>query len=424
LSITLLALPAWAGGNPSFQPHPFDWPQWQGPERTAISRETGLLPSWPKEGPPLVWKAEGLGGGYSTPSVAAGRIFGMSYRGGKKDEVVWAVDEASGKELWSTRIADGTHVGYDQGSRCTPTVDGELIYVVGVGGDLVCLESATGTIRWRKNFKKDFEGRMMSGWGYSESPLVDGDKLVVTPGGAKATLVALHKKTGDVIWKAQVPPGETSKATPGQRNASGYSSVIVAEVDGHREYIQFLGRGVIGVDATDGRFLWAYDAPANKTANISTPIYHDHLVFAASAYDTGGGLAQLVRVGNEIKAEEKYFTKHMQNHHGGMILLDGYLYGADGGKLACLEFKTGKVMWAEGKAGKGSIAYADGRLYYRNEGGPMLLVEASPQKYIEHGRFQQPERSKQNAWPHPVIANGKLYLRDQDVLLCYDVKQR
>jgi outer membrane protein assembly factor BamB len=362
-----------------------------------------------------VWKADGLGGGYSTPSVAAGRIFGMSYRGAKKDEVVWALDEATGKELWSTRIADYSRIGYDEGSRCTPTVDGDLLYVVGVGGDLVCLETATGKIRWRKQLKKDFDGRMMSGWGYSESPLVDGDKLVVTPGGAKATLVALDKKTGDTIWKAQVP---------GQRTGAGYSSVIVAEVDGQRQYIQFLGRGVVGVAATDGSFLWAYDAPANKTANISTPIYHDHLVFAASAYNTGGGLAHLVREGNELKAEEKYFTKHMQNHHGGMILLDGYLYGADGGRLTCLEFKTGKVMWAEGKAGKGSLAYADGRLYYRNEGGPMLLVEANPQKYIEHGRFKQPERSNKNAWPHPVIANGKLYLRDQDVLLCYDVKQQ
>jgi outer membrane protein assembly factor BamB len=399
-------------GEKTYQARPFDWPQWQGPDRTAVSRETGLLGDWPAEGPPLAWTAHKLGGGYSTPDVAAGRVFGMSFR--EDDEVVWALDETSGKELWSTTIAAANHnVGYGEGPRCTPTVDGDLLYTLGVSGDLVCLESATGKERWRKNLPRDFAGRMMS-WGYSESPLVDGDKLIATPGGPSATLVALNKHTGETVWKARVPEGD----------GVAYASAIVAEVGGLRQYVQFLGRGVVGVAADDGRFLWRYNRPANGTANCSTPIFHDDRVFAASSYGAGGGLAQLAREGDTTSAREVYSTRHMKNHHGGMVLVDGHLYGSDEGMLCCLDFKSGRVLWEDRGPGKGSIAYADGRLYYRNEGGPMVLVEANPERYVEHGRFEPPERSAHNAWPHPVIANGRLYLRDQDVLLCYDVKRR
>jgi outer membrane protein assembly factor BamB len=408
-----LALPA--ADTEGFKPKPHDWPQWQGADRTAVSRETGLLKSWPKEGPPLAWKVKGVGGGFSTPSIAAGRVFGMGFVG--DDEVVWALEEATGKEIWSTRIAKATR-GIDHGSgpRCTPTVDGDRLYALGIAGELACLESASGKMVWQKNLtSKEFGGRR-PGWGYSESPLVDGDKLIVTPGGKDATLAALNKKTGEIIWKAQVPGGD----------GAAYSSVIVADSCNRRQYIQFLNRGVVGVAAADGKFLWRYNKPANGTANCSTPIYHDNSVFAASGYGTGGGLVQLSQNQDGVKADEVYFTKNMKNHHGGMVLLDGYLYGSDEGMLTCLEFKTGKVMWAERRTGKGSIVYADGRLYYRNEGGrgALILVDANPKQYVEHGRFDQPDRSDKNAWPHPVIANGKLYIRDQDVLLCYDVKQR
>jgi outer membrane protein assembly factor BamB len=337
----------------------------------------------------------------------------MGFRG--EDEIVWALSEETGKELWSTRIASANHnIGYDEGSRCTPTVDGELLFAIGVGGDLVCLETATGKERWRKNLPKDFDGHMMSGWGYSESPLVDGPKVIVTPGGQKATLVALDKKTGEKIWTSVVPEGDEAS----------YASAIAADVGGQRQYIQFLGQGVVGIAAEDGKFLWRYDKPHNDTANCSTPIYHDTCVFAASGYGTGGGLAKLSRSGATTTAAEVYFTKRMKNHHGGMVLVDGYLYGSDEGFLTCLDFKTGKLMWEDRRPGKGSIAFADGHLYYRNEGGPIVLVEANPNKYVECGRFAQPDRSNQNAWPHPVVANGKLFLRDQELLLCYDVKQR
>jgi prepilin-type processing-associated H-X9-DG protein len=391
---------------------PYDWPQWQGLERTAISPEKGLLPSWPKEGPELAWKATGLGAGYSTPSIAGGRIFTMGNRG--RTEYVIALSEKDGKELWATEVGPVRAGGGGYaGPRCTPTVDGEFLYALGLNGDLVCLEVSKGAERWRKNLVKDFGGQV-GGWGYSESPLVDGDKVICTPGGRKATLVALNKKDGETIWTAKVPQGD----------GAHYSSVIAANVGKQRQYIQFLRGGVVGVAAADGEFLWRYNDPANGTANCSTPIYHDGHVFAASSYGVGGGLVKLTKDGDKVKAEEVYFTKHMKNHHGGMVLLDGYLYGSNEGVLACLNFKTGKVMWEDRHPGKGSIAYADGRLYYRNEGGPIILVEANPKKYVEKGRFNQPGRSRQPAWPHPVIANGKLYIRDQDALLCYNVKKQ
>jgi len=399
-----------------FRPQPFDWPQWQGPQRNAISHEIGLLQDWPKEGPRLVWKAKELGGGYSTPSIAAGRIFGMGSRKTEKgdDEVVWALEERTGKELWHTTIAPASHgVGYDEGPRCTPTVDGDRLYALGISGDLVCLEVANGNKVWHHNLIKEFDGRI-PGWGYSESPLVDGAKVIATPGGKKATLVAFDKMDGQTIWTSQVPKGDRAQ----------YASAIVADMPGQRQYVQFLSQGVVGVAADDGRFQWRYDHPANGTANISTPIFNDSSVFAASAYGRGGGLVKLMRDGATTTAAEVYFTSKMENQHGGMVVLDGYLYGANGGQLACLEFATGKVQWQSGAAGKGAILYADGRIYYRNERGRIMLVEPNPHKYVEHGRFMQPDRSRNNAWAHPVVANGKLYIADQDVLLCYDVKKQ
>ncbi|HXG23497.1 MAG TPA: PQQ-binding-like beta-propeller repeat protein, partial [Chthonomonadales bacterium] len=293
-----------------------DWPQWRGPDRTDVSRETGLLKSWPEGGPRLVWTARGLGGGYSTPSIARGRIFGMGYIDEK--ETVWALEESTGKMVWSTPIAAANlQIGYNDGSRSTPTVDGERLYALGVSGDLVCLSVEDGKLLWQKNLVRDFGGQVPN-WGYSESPLVDGEKVIATPGGSAATLVALHKRTGSVLWKAQVPGGDPA----------AYSSCIVAEVDEQRQYIQFLSRGVVGVAAEDGKCLWRFDSPANNRGiQCSTPIYHDKHVFAASAYRHGGALAKLTTTPNGMSATEIYFTRQMQNHHGGMVLVGGFLYG-------------------------------------------------------------------------------------------------
>jgi outer membrane protein assembly factor BamB len=396
-----------------------DWPQWQGPDRNAMSKETGLLKEWPKDGPALAWKVKGLGGGDSAPSVAGGKLFGMGARGG--DEVVWCLSEKDGKELWSARIGSAIQQRMPQskeGPGGTPTVDGERVYAIGMGGDLVCLNVKDGKEAWRVSFTKDFGGSVPM-WSFRESPLVDGDKVICTPGGADAALVALDKATGKTLWKSKVPGGR----------AAAYSSVIAIESAGQRQYVQLMQGTLVGVAAGDGKMLWKYDRAAAKTGiNCSTPVYHDGTVFASAAYGTGGGLVKLSKDGDGVKAEEVYFTKAMENHHGGMIVLDGALYAAHGGNgggnLACLDFKTGKKLWDERAVEKGSVAFADGRLYYRTEGGAVLLIEPSAKEYIERGKFRQPERTRSPAWAHPVVANGKLYIRDQDALFCYDVKAK
>jgi outer membrane protein assembly factor BamB len=450
-----------------------DWPQWQGPDRNAVSKETGLLKEWPKDGPPLAWKIADLGGGYSAPSVAAGRIFGMSNRGDY--QVVWALSEADGTEQWAMRVGPAVRQGMRQGIEgpgSTPTVDGELLYVVGHGGDLACLQARDGKIVWQKNLVRDFGGRLPT-WRFNESPLVDGDKVICTPGGADAMLVALNKLTGETIWKTQVPgaaggpggaaggadgPGRGPGGAPGGSGRPGgpggpgggrggrggpggggsgaaYSSAIAIDFEGQRQYVQLTAKALIGVAASDGKLLWQYDKPANRMGiNISTPLYHDGMIFASSAYGAGGGLVKLSKgAGGAIKAEEVYLARKMQNHHGGMVVVDGALYAASGGNeggfLVCLDFKTGNVLWDERDSGqrratKGSVALADGRIYYRTEEGAMLLIEPNPKQYTERGRFEQPDRTQQPGWSHPVIANGKMYLRDQDVLFCYDVKAK
>jgi outer membrane protein assembly factor BamB len=412
--VLLTPLAVFAADDPT-KSGAYDWPQWQGQDRSAVSKEKGLLQEWPEKGPKLLWSVKTLGGGYSTPSIAAGRIFGMGAR--ENDEGVWALNEADGKELWWTRLASKGKGGYPQGPRCTPTVDGDVLYALGMSGDLVCLKVANGELVWQKNLQsKEFEGRV-GGWKYSESPLIDGDRLLVTPGGAKATIVCLNKKTGETLWASKVPGGKDGS------NEAAYSSLVKADVQGQMEYIQFLSGNVVGIAAEDGKFLWRYKATF-PGITCTTPIYHDSQVYAAASYGKGGGAVQLTRDGNEVKATEVFFNNKYENHHGGLVLIDGYLYGEGSGNLVCIEFKTGKEMWREKKAGKGSIAAADGKLYYRNENGPIFLADVNHEKYVQRGTFAQPDRSGQHAWPHPVVANGRLYIRDQDLLLVYDVKDK
>jgi outer membrane protein assembly factor BamB len=391
-----------------------DWPQWRGPNRDGIALDTGLLKEWPKEGPLLAWKATGIGGGYSTPSVAAGRVYGAGYKDG--NEFIWALEAGTGKEVWSTKVASAfKSMGYPEGPRSTPTVDGDRIYTIGGGGNLVCLEAATGKVVWRKEFKSDFDGRMMSGWGYSESALVDGDKLLCTPGGAKGAIVALDKKTGELMWQ-----------TKDFTDAAAYASLLPAEIDGVRQFIQLTGESVVGV-GTDGKLLWRAERKG-KTAVIPTPIYHDHHVFVTSGYGIGCNGFKVSKSGAAFNAEQVYASGDLENHHGGVVRIGDYLYGHSGkGGWTCLEMKTGKVMWQKEGVGKGSVSYADGHLYCRSESGrrgTIALVAATPEGYQEKSRFDQPDLSTKNTWPHPVIANGKLLIRDQDVLLCYGIKAK
>lgn len=387
-----------------------DWPGWRGSDRTGISAERGLLKSWPSEGPKLLWKTTGLGEGFSTPSVAGNLIFVMGNRG--DEEFVIALDRnKQGKEVWATSLGPARHRGGGYpGPRCTPTVDSNRVYALGLSGDLVCLDAKTGRGYWRQNLVTDFGGSIPN-WGYAESPLIDGLWVLCTPGGQQTTMVALLKTTGKPVWQSAI----------GDR--AGYASIIPAEIGGVKQFVQFTEKGVIGVNAKSGDFLWRYDAPANGTANIPTPVAIGDSVFAASGYGTGGGLVEVHRAGARFDATEKFFSREMKNHHGGLIVLDGYLYGSDDpGILTCIDLKTGQAKWKNRGPGKCALVYADGMLFCRSERGPVTLVKATPDAYEELGKFEQPDRSSAQAWPHPVIADGRLYLRDQDVLLCYDIR--
>jgi len=388
-----------------------DWPQFRGPNRDGVSTETGLLAEWPKDGPEKLWTVKNLGLGFGTPSVAGGKIFGLGTRDGK--DGVWALTEADGKELWFTPFDTPRRTNQNNGPSGTPTIDGGKAYAMSSLGKVVCLDVATGKTDWQVDLVKEYGGRVPS-WGFCESPLIDGDRVIVTPGG-KNTLVALEKASGKLVWKAAVPKAD----------GAHYSSVIAVETGGLKQYVQFVSGGVVSVAAADGKFLWRYDRPANGTANCSTPLFSGVSVFAASAYGTGGGLAKVTKDGDQFEATQVYFDKQMQNHHGGLVLVDGFIYGTGSSSLRCVNFKTGDVAWEARQPGKGSVTYADGRLYCRNErSGDVFLVEANPKEYIEKGRFKQPERSRQSAWAYPVVANGRLYLRDQDVLIAYDVKKK
>ncbi len=428
LTLTAMAVSA-------FRAFSSDWPQWQGPDRTAQSKETGLLKEWPKEGPPLAWKATGIEKGMGGIAVSKGRI----YTSGDDNDVtayLFALNESDGKEIWRVKIGGGGSPGNmfkPAGPRGTPAVDGDRIYILGQLGELVCF-TTEGKEVWRVNYIKDFKG-IMPVWGFGESPLVDGDKLICTPGAEDATLMALDKKTGKPLWKCAVPEGPTGDRGFLGRSGAAYASVIAIDFEGERQYVQLTATTLVGVAASDGKLRWRYDrASTTHRINCTTPLYHEGMVFATSAYDGGGGLVRLSKEADGgTKADEVWFSKKMQNHHGGVILVEGCLYGANGGNgggdLVCLDFKTGNVLW-DGRnlpgrpASKGSLTLADGRLYYRTEKGAVILVEPSPKGYLERGRFEQPDRTREQAWPHPVIANGKLYIRDQDSLFCYDIKAR
>ena len=386
-----------------------DWPQWQGPDRTRISKETGLLKEWPSGGPRLIWTANNLGSGYGSMSVAGDRVYLQGARG--NNSVVIALNRADGKEVWSKPLGPiETRMRSDRGAgpRGTPTVDGDRLYVLTENGDLACLKT-DGSILWQLNILKEFRGSQLQ-WLVSESPLVDGPHLVVTPGGPGAGMVKLDKMSGKTIW--------TSKELS---DTAAYSSITVADVQGVRTYMTFTATAGVGVRASDGKLMFTYPAAANRTANVATPVYSDNKVFFASAYGTGGGLLNLTVQNGEVAAAEAYFTREMKNHHGGMVLVDGYLYGYNDLILTCLEFTTGKMMWRDRSVGKGSVTYADGRLYLQSENNLVGLAEASPTAYVEKGRFEIPDKG-QLSWAHPVISDGRLYVRNQDTLLVYDIK--
>jgi outer membrane protein assembly factor BamB len=393
-----------------------DWPQWRGLNRDGLSHDKDLLDKWPAGGPPVAWKAVGIGEGFSTVSVAGDRVFTM----GDLDDAcyVFSLDRDNGNLVWKTKI--GKTGGNYKGPRCTPTVDGDRVYALGQFGDLVCCDMKNGEIVWRKSLPDDFAGKP-GGWNYTESPLIDGERLICTPGGSEATMVALQKETGDVIWKAKTPDGE----------AAGYASPVVAEIGGVRQYVQLLSQGAAAFAADDGRLLWRYgdrrDRFAGNTANIPTPIVHGDLIFFAAGYGRGGGLVRVKKDADEFTAEERWFSSDLQNKHGGVVWVGDYLYGGrdDNSIPWCADARNGNVVWT-GRSSEGngsvSVTYADDHLYWRYQNGHVALSPASPEGYEEVSSFDIPSGSDPS-WPHPVVVGGRLYLRDQDTLWCYNVSK-
>ena len=400
-----------------------DWPQWRGPERNGNSHETGLLKQWPAAGPKLLWQVNDIGDGYSTPVVVGSRIYVMSNRG-MENEFVQALSTKDGKVIWTTRVGNvglpNQEPPYAK-ARSTPTVDGNFIYALGSDGDIACLELKTGKLRWTKNIRTEFEGKPGT-WAYAESPLVDGDVVVVTPGGAQATMVALNKKTGALIWKSAIPGGD----------AAGYASAIVVQAAGRKQYVNLLSKGIVGVDAKTGQFLWRNSEAAKGPAQYFTPIARGEFVYGG-ALGVGGTMVRLKPEGNGVAAEQVYFIRGLPNGIGGAVVVGDHIYGTEAGqKLVSAEFATGKVKWQAETISWSSIAAADGMLYLHGINGDLALVEATPEGYREKGRFTppaQPQKKKVGQFPeasftYPVIANGTLYIRDLGTLWAWDIKAR
>jgi outer membrane protein assembly factor BamB len=388
--------------------HAFDdWPQWRGPKRDGISGERGLLKDWPAAGPAVVWRATGAGTGYSSFSAANGRLYTLGARNGTEYLMAYAAD--SGKKLWE--IVHGRQFSNDQGDgpRSTPTVDGDRLYTFGASGDLSVVEAATGKVFWKMNLLDKFGGSNIR-WGLSESPLVLPDRILVSPGGRGAAIVALSKTDGSVIWKSL-------------GDEPGYSSAVLHEAGGVREAIYFTGERALGVDVETGKLLWSYNQVANQTANIATPIVRGNFVFLSSGYGTGAALLELTAAPQKVTARQVYFTRDMRNHHATSVLVGDYLYGFSDAILTAMKFDTGQVAWRDRSVGKGAVVFADERLYLYSEQGAVGLAEATPAGYREHGRFQIKAGSAPT-WSHPIVSNGKLFIRDQDTIYAFDVKQK
>lgn len=405
-----------------------DWPAFRGPNRDGLSPEIGLLKEWPKEGPKLTWTAKNLGLGFGTPSVADGKIFGVGTRDGK--DGVWA-KEADGTELWFTPYADATKVGRQaNGPGGTPTFHNGKLFAVSLNGTLVCLDAAKGTKEWSKSYKDDFGGNLPQ-WGYNDSVLVDGDNIICAPCGSKGAVVALKMKDGEVVWKTEMRSG----------GGGGYSSPVKATFNKTPMYVVLLGDagGVVGLSVDTGKVLWQYKgkAAAGGVAQIPIPVVKDDKVWVSCSYGGGAALLQVVPKGAEFEVKEvkAYKKPELNNHHGGMVLVGDHVYfGHDqnNGKPVCVDFKSGEITWGPennpaGGAGSAAVLHADGRLYFRYQNGVMVLIEPDPKalKVVSSFKLPAPDQpANKESWPHPVIVNGKLLVRDQTVMYCYDVKEK
>ncbi|MEM1226171.1 MAG: PQQ-binding-like beta-propeller repeat protein [Planctomycetota bacterium] len=421
---TLAVLACFIGAGTSYS-WADDWLQWRGPDRANRSAETGLFDAWGEAGPELAWIGDGLGAGYASVSVSGDRI----YTTGNFDDgqSVVAIDAGSGDVIWRQPITEKPPKHGYNGSRTTPSVDGDRLYMVSSDGRIVCLSRQNGAQLWSRPFA-DWGGKMMSGWGYSESPLIDGEFVICTPGGEQGMVVALNKRTGEQVWACTLPSFDDEQGLNGKplKDGAGYASVIISDGAGVKQYIQLVGRGLIGVRASDGELLWRYDRVANGTANIPTAIIERDYIFTSTGYGTGSALLRLQQEGGGVRAKEVLWldAKDLQNKHGGMTLVDGHIFcghGNGNGLPICVEMATGQVKWGPERAsgrGESSLVAADGHIIWRREDGTVILTSCDTESMDVIGTFE-PAFQKGKTWAHPVIANGMLYLREQDKLMCY-----
>lgn len=414
LVILMMGGLVWCAGIQSAQAQTetkHDWPQWRGPNRDDVSKETGLLQEWPESGPDRLWTFDDGGMGYAGFAIVQDRLYTLGASG--DNEFAICLDANDGSEIWRTTIDSRFTNRWGDGPRNTPSVDGDKVYVLSARGNLKCLNTKDGSDVWGVSLTSDFGGSTPY-WGYSESPLVDGDKVICTPGGGDGAMIALNKKTGETIWQSRM---FTDKCH--------YSSAIAADVNGKRQYIQLVEKAVVGIDAENGGLLWRENW-RGRTAVIPTPIFNDNKVYITSGYGAG---SMLVDISDASNPKRLWYSNKMKNHHGGVVLLDGHYYGySDRVGWVCQEESSGDVVWSEkDELGKGAIAYADGRFYLQAErSGEIVLIAATTDGWKEHGRFRlEPQSSNRKPdgaiWVHPVISNGKLYLRDQEHISCFDI---
>ena len=395
-----------------------DWSQWRGPNREGVAKATGLNLDWSQKKPPLLWTFRQAGAGYSAPTIVGTTLYCQGAAEG--NDFAFATDTGTGKLKWKQNLGKQSVIERGDGPRGSVTIDGDKLYLIRGNGQIHCLSAADGKMLWQKDFKDDFGGKIMSQWGYSESPLIDGNLVVCTPGGSQGTMVALDKNTGAVVWVCKEWTDD-----------AGYSSAIIAEVGGIRQYIQQSAKGVAGVAAKDGKLLWKTDNAAYRTAVIPTPIFNDNMVYVTNGYNGGCMGIRLTKEGNNVKAETVYANRNMDNQHGGVVLINGYLYGFSESRYwVCQNLKTGEVAWRERPdgVGKGAVLGVNDRLLlFDMQTGILAVVAASPDGWKEFGKLPIPERTKvttqdNQLWTHPVVAHGKLYVRDQDLLFCFDLK--
>jgi outer membrane protein assembly factor BamB len=382
-----------------------DWFQWRGPNRDGHSAETGLLREWPSGGPKELWRATGAGTGYSSFSASNNRLFTLGARGNV--EYVIAFDAATGNRLWEVPNGQRFRNDMGDGPRSTPTVEGDRVYAFGGTGELVCLDVATGKKHWSVNVVSQFGGNTPY-WGYSESPLIVDDRIILNAGGPRASIVAINKLNGQTIWQQH-------------SDDAGYSSPMLLRTGSLQQVVFFTGQRGLAVDPRDGRLLWSYNRASNNTANIATPVIRGNRVFFSSDYGTGAALVEVRAAGNIASAQEVYFTRDMRNHHASSVIVGDHIYGFSSSILTALKFDTGETAWRNRSVGKGSLVYADERLYLYSEQGTIGLAEATPTEYRERGRFSI-KASGPPTWSHPIITNGRLIIRDQDTVYAYDVK--